>query len=129
MNSSLKSMWPRSIPIAGMTMSFTNETTIAPNAAPMITATARSRTLPFITNALNSLSMLEPFFFLVWDLSCDGLLLLLRDDLFFDLGVDCGREDLLVDQLVLALVWTALDDLVAVSLAYTRQCAQLFGRS
>ena len=30
---------------------------MAPKAAPMMTATARSRTLPFITNALNSFNM------------------------------------------------------------------------
>ena len=44
-------------PIGGMTMSFTIEVTIAPNAAPMITATARSSTLPLITNALKSLNI------------------------------------------------------------------------
>src|SRR5512146_3182353 len=40
-----------------MTASFTSDVTIARNAAPIITATARSRTLPLITNALKSLSI------------------------------------------------------------------------
>src|ERR1019366_9486290 len=67
MNNSLKSMWPRIIPIGGMMMSFTIEVTIAPKAAPMITATARSRTLPFIMNALNSCNMFVSLFLsLLW---------------------------------------------------------------
>ena len=41
-------------PYWGMMTSFTIEVTMAPNAAPIITATARSSTLPFITKALNS---------------------------------------------------------------------------
>ncbi|OIQ69633.1 hypothetical protein GALL_487640 [mine drainage metagenome] len=36
-------------------MSFTNEVTMPPNAAPMTTPTARSTTLPRIANSLNSL--------------------------------------------------------------------------
>ena len=43
------------MPTIGMIMSFTNESTIFPKAAPIITPTARSITLPFIANALNSL--------------------------------------------------------------------------
>src|ERR1019366_4869471 len=71
MNNSLKSMWPRIIPIGGMMMSFTIEVTIAPKAAPMITATARSRTLPFIMNALNSCNMFVSLFLsLLWHPAC-----------------------------------------------------------
>jgi hypothetical protein len=40
-----------------MMMSWTSEVTIAPKAAPMITPTARSTTLPRIANFLNSSSM------------------------------------------------------------------------
>src|SRR5215813_10597328 len=43
--------------MVGMMMSFTSEVTIAPNAAPMMTPTARSTTLPFIANSRNSFSM------------------------------------------------------------------------
>ena len=42
----------------GMMMSPTNESTILPKAPPMITPTARSITLPFSANSLNSLIML-----------------------------------------------------------------------
>jgi hypothetical protein len=49
-----KSNPPVSMLIGGMTTSFTNEVTIAPNAAPMITPTARSTALPLIANVLNS---------------------------------------------------------------------------
>src|SRR4051812_4054706 len=41
-------------PITGMMRSDTIELTIAPKAAPMITPTARSTTLPFSANFLNS---------------------------------------------------------------------------
>src|SRR3954452_3764756 len=44
----------------GMMMSPTNEVTMAPNAAPMMTPTARSTTLPFIANSRNSFSMVVP---------------------------------------------------------------------
>src|SRR2546422_9340233 len=44
----------------GMMMSPTSEVTIAPKAAPMMTPTARSTTLPFIANSRNSFSTLEP---------------------------------------------------------------------
>src|ERR1700733_12082596 len=43
-----------------MMMSPTSELTIAPKAAPMITPTARSTTLPRIANFLNSSSMESP---------------------------------------------------------------------
>ena len=49
-----KSTLPNSIPIGGMMTSLTNELTIFPNAAPMMTPTARSTTLPFSANVLNS---------------------------------------------------------------------------
>src|SRR5207249_6474534 len=42
----------------GMITSPTSEVTMAPKAAPMITPTARSTTLPFIANSRNSFSML-----------------------------------------------------------------------
>src|SRR5215204_1462374 len=42
----------------GMMMSPTSEVTIAPKAAPMMTPTARSTTLPFIANSRNSFSIL-----------------------------------------------------------------------
>src|SRR2546425_402239 len=57
MKKSLKSTPPRSRPIGGIRTSLTSEVTIVPNAAPMITPTARSTTLPRMTNVLNSLSM------------------------------------------------------------------------
>src|SRR5437764_12053224 len=44
----------------GMMTSPTSELTIAPKAAPMMTPTARSTTLPFIANSWNSFSTLEP---------------------------------------------------------------------
>src|SRR5436305_15276806 len=43
-----------------MMMSPTSEVTILPNAAPMITPTARSTTLPFIANSRNSLNIRKP---------------------------------------------------------------------
>src|SRR5690242_7909507 len=43
--------------MGGISTSLTNEVTIAPNAAPITTATARSTTLPRWRNVLNSLSM------------------------------------------------------------------------
>src|SRR4051812_42409398 len=52
---SLKSRPPTSVPTNGITMSLTSEATILPNAAPMMTPTARSTTLPFIANSRNSL--------------------------------------------------------------------------
>src|SRR6185503_14559505 len=48
---------PSSRPIGGIRMSLTREVTIVPNAAPMITPTARSTTLPRMMNVLNSFSM------------------------------------------------------------------------
>ena len=41
-------------------MSFTNESTIALKAAPMITATAKSTTFPRIKNSLNSFNIIIP---------------------------------------------------------------------
>ena len=41
-------------PTTGMITSFTSESTILPNAPPMITPTARSTTLPFTANSRNS---------------------------------------------------------------------------
>src|SRR5580698_10245355 len=48
-------------PMIGMMISPTSEVTIAPNAAPMTTATARSTTLPFMANSRNSFSIRKPF--------------------------------------------------------------------
>src|SRR5262249_2856171 len=45
--------------MSGMMTSATSELTMAPNAAPMMTPTARSTTLPFIANSRNSFSMLD----------------------------------------------------------------------
>src|SRR6202012_1580500 len=45
----------------GMMMSPTSELTMAPNAAPMTTPTARSTTLPRIANFLNSSNMRPPY--------------------------------------------------------------------
>src|SRR3979411_1887466 len=42
-------------------MSPTSEATMPPKAAPMITPTARSTTLPFIANSRNSFSIRKPF--------------------------------------------------------------------
>src|SRR5438094_5212721 len=44
----------------GMMTSPTSEVTMAPKAAPMMTPTARSTTLPFIANSRNSFSTLRP---------------------------------------------------------------------
>jgi len=41
----------------GITMSFTKESTIFPNAPPIMTPTARSMTLPLTAKALNSFMM------------------------------------------------------------------------
>src|SRR5258707_15233796 len=48
-------------PMIGMMMSTTSDVTMPPNAAPMMTPTARSTTLPFIANSRNSLSIRSPF--------------------------------------------------------------------
>ena len=47
-------------PIGGMMMSSTSEDTIAPNAAPIMMPIARSSTLPFNANSLNSFSIEPP---------------------------------------------------------------------
>src|SRR5262249_5851621 len=57
---SLKSSPPITLPIGGMMISLTSDVTTAPKAAPMMTPTARSRTLPRIANSLNSLNMVSP---------------------------------------------------------------------
>src|SRR3984893_15275336 len=44
-----------------MMMSPTSEVTMLPNAAPMMTPTARSTTLPFMANSRNSFSIRKPF--------------------------------------------------------------------
>src|SRR5262245_6179212 len=54
MNQLVKSSPPSTLPITGMMMSLTSESTIFPNAAPMITPTARSMTLPLTANSRNS---------------------------------------------------------------------------
>ena len=56
-----KSILPKIAPTMGMIRSFTIESTILPNAAPMITPTARSITLPLRANSLNSDIMLMGF--------------------------------------------------------------------
>src|ERR1700710_2532995 len=48
-------------PTIGMMMSPTSEVTMPPKAAPMMTPTARSTTLPFIANSRNSFSICSPF--------------------------------------------------------------------
>src|SRR5262245_38457124 len=45
------------MPMIGMMMSPTRDSTILPKAAPMITPMARSMTLPFMANSLNSLNI------------------------------------------------------------------------
>ncbi|MNC90501.1 hypothetical protein D3C83_66070 [compost metagenome] len=56
-----KSTLPSRSPIGGMMTSLTSESTILPNAAPMMMPTAISTTLPRIANSLNSLSMMDSF--------------------------------------------------------------------
>src|SRR5262245_59700720 len=60
MNRLLKSTCPSIIPMGGMITSLTSEVTILPNAAPMITPTARSMTFPRAANSLNSFSIALP---------------------------------------------------------------------
>src|SRR5213076_955437 len=55
MNQLLKSSPPKMRLTTGMIRSLTSESTIFPNAAPMITPTARSTTLPLTANSRNSL--------------------------------------------------------------------------
>src|SRR5258705_7195745 len=57
MNLFEKSRPPVNSPIGGIMISFTSELTIEPNAAPMITPTARSTALPLMANSLNSFHM------------------------------------------------------------------------
>src|ERR1051325_3813976 len=58
----VKSTLPRSLPMGGMMMSSTREVTIFPNAAPMMTPTARSITFPLAMNSRNSFNMTHPPF-------------------------------------------------------------------
>ena len=53
----LKSSRPNTILTTGMIRSVTTESTILPNAPPMITPTAKSITLPLTANSLNSLTI------------------------------------------------------------------------
>src|SRR5947208_16913220 len=62
MNKFEKSTLPKANPIGGMRTSSTNEAMILPKAAPITTATAKSSTLPRITNSLNSFSMSSSLF-------------------------------------------------------------------
>ncbi|MGQ0522595.1 MAG: hypothetical protein ACT4P8_02910 [Betaproteobacteria bacterium] len=55
-----KSTLPSSSPMGGMMTSLTSESTILPNAAPMMMPTAMSTTLPRMANSLNSFSMKPP---------------------------------------------------------------------
>ena len=50
-------------------MSFTNESTIALKAAPMITATAKSTTFPRIKNSLNSFNIIFPPILIIFTLN------------------------------------------------------------
>src|SRR5438105_9297314 len=59
--SALKFGSPKIAATSCMITSFTSELTTALNAMPMITATARSRTLPRITKSRKSLSSLDMF--------------------------------------------------------------------
>src|SRR6266508_5910148 len=56
----VKSTLPSPSPMGGMRTSFTSDVRILPKAAPMMTPIARSRTLPRMTNFLNSASMSGP---------------------------------------------------------------------
>src|SRR2546426_11564937 len=56
MNNPEKSTWPSSRPTGGMITSSTTDATIFPKAAPMMTPTAISMTLPRMANSLNSFS-------------------------------------------------------------------------
>src|SRR6185503_18914201 len=44
----------------GMSRSSTNEVTILPNVAPIMTPTARSKTFPLLINSLNSFNIVQP---------------------------------------------------------------------
>ena len=57
-DSDVKSTPPMMMPISGITMSLTSEVTMPVNAAPMITATAKSMTLPRLMNARNSFNII-----------------------------------------------------------------------
>src|SRR5699024_5421597 len=61
----VKSMPPKRMPMTGMTTSLTRELTMAVNAPPMMTPTARSMTLPREMNCLNSAQKLFACFICV----------------------------------------------------------------
>ena len=56
------------------------------------------------------------------------ILLLLGDDLVLDVIIDALRNDVLLHQLILALVRAAFDDAGAAHVANTLECAELFLR-
>ena len=57
-----KSTPPNKIPTSGIIMLSTSEVTIAPNAPPMTTPTAKSKIFPFRANSLKSFHILKtPF--------------------------------------------------------------------
>jgi hypothetical protein len=55
-----------------------------------------------------------------------GCLLLLRHNLVLDLLIRGSRKNLLLHQFILPLVRTALDDLLCVGIANTRECLEVF---
>lgn len=59
--------------MGGMMMSFTMDVTMAPKAAPMMTATARSSTLPFITKSLKSFSIVIRLVLLEYEMGSGAL--------------------------------------------------------
>ena len=60
----VKSIPPIITPITGIIISPTNDVTILPNAPPIMTPTAKSITLPFAINFLNSFNIfISPFIF------------------------------------------------------------------
>ena len=57
-----KSTLPTNLPTIGIMISFTSEVTIFPKAPPITTPIAKSTTLPFIANSLNSFHIFFPPF-------------------------------------------------------------------
>src|SRR6185295_4923645 len=108
---------PTKSPMMGISRSATTEDTTLPIAAPMTTATARASALVFRRKSKNPVAM--------------ALLLhrgLLGDDLSLDLRVGRLGEDVLRDQLVLALVGPVFDDLLGVDVADALQLLELVRR-
>src|SRR6185295_3914171 len=93
MNQLLKSRPPKTRLTIGMIRSLTSESTILPNAAPMMTPTARSMTFPLSANSRNSLA--NDMAFLRW---LDGRFPGLAGADAHDL-LDRGDEDLAVADL------------------------------